>query len=91
MLPTGGTCWDRMEGGKCRHPLQRQVSKEDCCAAGPDVGFTEKDMNEYEFFFATALGDGTSCTSCIGKNFVLKYIFNAFFNNNVSYRVYRFV
>lgn len=55
-----------MDGGKCKNPLSRYVSKAECCSAGPDVGFTEKEMNEFEFFFATAIGDGTSCTSCIG-------------------------
>ena len=68
LLIIAGTCWvKRMEGGKCKHPISRHVTKADCCAAGPDVGFTEKEMSEYEYFFATAVGEGTSCSSCIGK------------------------
>ena len=62
-----GTCWvKRMESGKCKQPLARNVSKEDCCGAGPDVGFTEKELNQFEFFFATAIGDGATCSSCVG-------------------------
>lgn len=65
-----GTCWvKRMQNGKCKQPMARNVSKNDCCAAGNDVGFTERDLNEFEFFFATAIGDGTSCSSCIGQFF----------------------
>lgn len=56
-----------MQNGKCKQPMARNVSKNDCCAAGSDVGFTERDLNEFEFFFATAIGDGTSCSSCIGQ------------------------
>lgn len=48
--------------------MERNVTKEKCCSNGDDVGFTEKDMNEFEYFFATALGDGMACTSCIGIN-----------------------
>lgn len=56
-----------MESGKCKQPLSRNVSRESCCSAGPTVGFTENDMNEFEYFFAMAIGDGTSCSSCIGN------------------------
>lgn len=47
--------------------MERNVSREQCCGGGDDVGFTEKEMTEFEYFFATALGDGTACSSCIGK------------------------
>ncbi|XP_055320206.1 uncharacterized protein LOC129577357 isoform X2 [Sitodiplosis mosellana] len=61
-----GTCWaKRTQGGKCKHPMERNVSREKCCGGGDDVGFTEKEMTEFEYFFATALGDGTACGSCI--------------------------
>lgn len=63
-----GTCWvKRMQNGKCKQPMARNVSKNDCCAAGNDMGFSEREMNEFEYFFATAIGDGTSCSSCIGQ------------------------
>lgn len=52
--------------GKCKEPIQRNISKEKCCSAGPDVGFTEKDLNDFEYFFATAIGDGSTCSSCLG-------------------------
>lgn len=65
---SAGTCWmKRTNNGKCKQPMARNVSKEDCCAAGHDVGFSEKEMSEFEYFFATAIGDGTSCSSCIGQ------------------------
>lgn len=57
--------------------MERKVTKEKCCANGDDVGFTDREMNEFEFFFATALGDGTACASCIGK----KNISNNYNNN----------
>lgn len=47
--------------------MERNISKEECCGGGEDVGYTEKEMSEFEYFFATALGDGTVCSSCIGK------------------------
>lgn len=52
--------------------MERNVTKEKCCSNGDDVGFTEKEMNEFEYFFATALGDGRACSSCIGT--YTKYI-----------------
>ncbi|XP_031634012.1 follistatin isoform X2 [Contarinia nasturtii] len=45
--------------------MERNVSREKCCGGDDDVGFTEKEMTEFEYFFATALGDGTACSSCI--------------------------
>lgn len=61
-----GTCWEkRTQSGKCKHPMERNISKEKCCGGGDDVGFTEKELSEFEYFFATALGDGTACSSCI--------------------------
>lgn len=63
-----GTCWaKRTQTGKCKHPMERNVSKEKCCGGSDDVGFTEKEMSEFEYFFATALGDGMACSSCLGK------------------------
>lgn len=47
--------------------MERNISKEKCCGGGDDVGFTEKELSEFEYFFAMALGDGTACSSCIGK------------------------
>ncbi|KAJ6640905.1 putative cytochrome P450 6d5 [Pseudolycoriella hygida] len=60
-----GVCWVKIVEGKCKEPIQRNVSKESCCSAGPNVGFTEKDLNDFEYFFATAIGDGSACTSCL--------------------------
>lgn len=63
-----GTCWvKRNQDGKCKHPMERNVTKETCCSYGSDVGYSDKEMNEFEYFFATALGDGTTCSSCIGN------------------------
>lgn len=56
-----------MESGKCKQPLAANVTKEECCSAGPEVGFTEKEMSQFEYFFAMAIGDGTSCNSCLGQ------------------------
>lgn len=68
-LFAAGTCWaKRTQTGKCKHPMERNVSKEKCCGGSDDdIGFTEKEMSEFEYFFATALGDGTACSSCIGN------------------------
>lgn len=63
----GGVCWVKIMEGKCKEPIQRNISKENCCSAGPNVGFTEKELNDFEYFFATAIGDGSTCTSCIGN------------------------
>lgn len=64
---TAGTCWaKRTQTGKCKHPMERNISREKCCGGSDDVGFTEKEMSEFEYFFATALGDGTVCSSCLG-------------------------
>lgn len=46
--------------------MERNISREKCCGGSDDVGFTEKEMSEFEYFFATALGDGTVCSSCLG-------------------------
>ena len=68
VVVAAGTCWaKRTQSGKCKHPMERNISKEKCCGGGEDVGFTEKELSEFEYFFATALGDGTTCSSCIGK------------------------
>lgn len=73
-----GTCWaKRNQNGKCKHPMERNVTKEKCCSNGDDVGFTEKDMNEFEYFFATALGDGMACNSCIGMHTINNFITSA--------------
>lgn len=61
-----GVCWEKKGNGKCKRPVQRSISKAECCAAGPDAGFTEKDMSDYEYFFATSLGENSECMSCIG-------------------------
>lgn len=85
-----GTCWaKRTQSGKCKHPMERNVSKEKCCGGGDDVGFTEKEMSEFEYFFATALGDGTTCGSCIGRcilcfcTFYLRYEILAPFHSTI--------
>lgn len=58
--------------------MERNISKEKCCGGGDDVGFTEKELSEFEYFFATALGDGTACSSCIGKHEFKWYSFFSF-------------
>lgn len=69
-----GVCWEKKGNGKCKRPVQRSISKAECCAAGPDAGFTEKDMSDYEYFFATSLGENSECMSCIGLIFSITFL-----------------
>lgn len=64
-----GTCWlHRMDGGSCKQPQRRFVSRTECCSrAGGSFGFTEPDMDDREWFMSVAIGDGTTCSSCLGN------------------------
>ncbi|XP_055380259.1 uncharacterized protein LOC129611242 [Condylostylus longicornis] len=79
-----GACWiKRLQNGKCKEIFSRNITKEECCKPGnDDFAFTDKELSEAEYFLATAIGDGTACSSCIdscdtfkcspGKRCVLK-------------------
>ncbi|XP_063698089.1 follistatin-A [Culicoides brevitarsis] len=61
-----GTCWlKKMDGGKCNNIFTKNVQKEECCAAGPDLGWSENDVSDAELFFMVALNSGISCSSCV--------------------------
>uniref|UniRef100_A0A336LNK1 CSON008443 protein n=1 Tax=Culicoides sonorensis TaxID=179676 RepID=A0A336LNK1_CULSO len=65
-ITEGGTCWlKRMEGGKCNKIFTKNVQKEECCAAGTDLGWSENDVSDAELFFMAALNTGIQCTSCV--------------------------
>lgn len=70
-----------MDVGSCKQPQRRFVSRNECCggngAAPSNLGFTESDMNDQEWFMAAAIGEGTSCSSCLGNYyFITPFIVN---------------
>lgn len=77
-----------MEDGQCRRPFARSVSRNECCKYEHDVGFTEKEMSDQEFFFASAIGNGNSCNSCIGMHF---YRIFHFHNKLINIPFFRFM
>lgn len=64
----GGSCWLKVsEGSKCRELFTKNVNRTECCSAGPDLGYSEKDVSDAEIFFITAFKSfSATCSSCIG-------------------------
>lgn len=56
-----------MEAGRCSKLFTKNVQKEECCAAGTDLGWSEKDITDAELFFLAAFNSGMSCLPCLGK------------------------
>lgn len=70
----GGTCWlKKMDGGKCNNIFTKNVQKEECCAAGTDLGWSENDVSDAELFFMAALNSGMACSSCVGMRYFLEF------------------
>lgn len=61
-----GTCWvTKLDGGRCKQPMAQNISRAECCAAGVDAGFTDGEMNQFQYMISIATGSG-GCQSCIG-------------------------
>lgn len=61
-----------MDGGKCNNIFTKNVQKEECCAAGTDLGWSENDVSDAELFFMAALNSGMACASCVGNEKISK-------------------
>jgi hypothetical protein len=80
---SGGTCWlQRMENGKCNKLYTKNITRDECCRAGYDMGYTDRDVSQVEAFFADAFNDGVTCSSCLRKimpvKLCLRVIFSSF-------------
>lgn len=69
-----GSCWfKRMDDGKCTKLVTRFVKKDECCAAGVDLGYSENDVTDVELFFIFAFNKTASCMPCYRK-FLFLYL-----------------
>ncbi|XP_067631873.1 uncharacterized protein Fs [Eurosta solidaginis] len=63
-LVDAGACWRSIQSnGKCSEIYLRNSTKAECCRY-PELYYTDRDVTEVEFFFATTVGDGMTCSPC---------------------------
>ncbi|XP_053963998.1 uncharacterized protein LOC128866953 [Anastrepha ludens] len=63
-LVDAGACWHSSQSnGKCSEIYLRNSTKVECCRY-PELFYTDRDVTDVEFFFATTVGDGMTCSPC---------------------------
>jgi hypothetical protein len=74
-----------MESGKCNKLYTKNITRDECCQAGYDMGYTDRDVSQVEAFFADAFNDGVTCSSCLRKELSIK-----FFGTNAHLLIFHF-
>ncbi|XP_034479837.1 uncharacterized protein LOC117785737 isoform X2 [Drosophila innubila] len=64
-LTSAGTCWQTHLGsGKCNQIFSTNITKSDCCGSSQTFSYTDRELSNVEYFFATAIGGGVECVPC---------------------------